>query len=63
MEVRDRHLERRLPVFAVNAIPPLGPTSNMAYLDSSIESRWVGLSFSSSAWDPRGRDSTRIYGL
>jgi hypothetical protein len=36
---------------------------NMAYLDSWIESRWVGLSFASSAGDPRGRDSTRIYGL
>ena len=30
MEVRDRHLERRLAVFAVNPIPPLGPTPNMA---------------------------------
>ena len=30
MEVRDRHLERRLAVFAVNAIPPLEPTPNMA---------------------------------
>jgi hypothetical protein len=35
----------------------------MAYLDSSIESRWVELSFSSTAGDPRGHDSTRIYGL